>query len=738
MSVIDITFPGNLAQVASAPNLRLVPSTSIVDSALFVVSDLKAVFIYDAASLDADDGVTIIKPSDLTVLQTGRWTVALSQGLAETATEQAGIATAQAGIATQQAGLSGQRATEAAGQAGIALSAAALAEAAEFSATTQATSAASSAAIASTAAISLDAIQFNPATPTVPPAGVASGKVYYVVDANPATKLTSYLNTSGTGAPTSTPVVVPLFPSLASITAQLSETVYDTYGTPNPATGGASTGVRWVFRNTTAAHQVLVSQLILHATATGPQKLELSYPPSSGIVHTQATADVTVTPPTTGLQTLVAPTHFTAFTMPAGSQLGQFGNWVGYISGPNPDAVLCGGVDADTSYSETSAPSNVTFQIQAIGSRSQPIPLESRLDDLDDATTYQEETQTTVGASNGAPGTAATAPSAALWTMSAAMPVTAPIDQVFIDAKSTGTMKLRLMRSGSQIGSDHSYPIVATGPQTVPVSIPDARVGDKLRFTGITFGYTTPSAGDDSATDELSFPTYGFRLGYRQTGINDVPIKTKVAAIAAGGSDLSNKAAFFGNSLFEYPQNPSKSVSAQIATLLGITTYNGGVSGQTMPQIEARFNAAPDKWGWITVFEAYNGFNSPDADLPALARMVAKLTPSRTKRFLVLSCWNGDTQPVGSAGYNQIALLNKRRQAAYPYNYVDWRTHIIQNGLNDAGITPTSGDLTDIANDVIPRSLRLSGDFLHGNDAAYGVAARLLENVIRSNHWLSP
>lgn len=566
---------------------------------------------------------------------------------------------------------------------------------------------------------------------------IASGQGYFVQSADTKT-YGRYYNSSGVATADAGVQPIPASPSLTSVINQLSETVTNTWGVTDPATGGASTGSRWVFLNTTAPYDILVTSMLVSVTATGAQKLEVSYPPAP-TNRVQVGPDVIVTPTTTGVQTLVAGTHFTAFTVPAGAQVGQFGNWVGFIAVVgHPDAAVCGGVDGDTTYTQ-SAPSNVTFQIRLTGTRQAPISLESRLNALDAGVTYSQNTVTQIGASDILrSGAAATSPNTATWTMSTVIPVAAPVDQVYFDAKSTGTLKVQLMRSGSQVGADVLITVSATGPQTASVNLSNARIGDKVRFTGITFGYTTPSAADDAATDELAFPTYGFRLGYRQTFVSTMPLNAKVAAIAAGGSDLQNKIAFWGDSLFEYPQHPTFSVSAQIATLLGVTTYNGGVSGQTMPQIEARFNVGSDKWGWITVFEAYNGFNSPDADLSALARMVAKLTPSRTKRFLVLSCWNGDTQPIGSAGYNQIALLNKRRQAAYPYNYVDWRTHLIQNGLNDAGITPTSGDLTDIANDVIPRSLRLSGDFLHGNDAAYGVAARLLENIIRSNHWLSP
>lgn len=78
MAAVNIEFPGNLAQVERAADLRSIPPASSDYAAaplgmLFAVADLQAVYTYDPGSTAADDNATVIRPSALTPLQAGRW-----------------------------------------------------------------------------------------------------------------------------------------------------------------------------------------------------------------------------------------------------------------------------------------------------------------------------------------------------------------------------------------------------------------------------------------------------------------------------------------------------------------------------------------------------------------------------------------------------------------------------------------------------------------------------------------
>lgn len=77
MSVIDITFPGNVSQVATAAALRAIPSAFIKSDALYFVPALRSMFSWDGSSFADDDGATILRPNDITPLQAGRWLISL-------------------------------------------------------------------------------------------------------------------------------------------------------------------------------------------------------------------------------------------------------------------------------------------------------------------------------------------------------------------------------------------------------------------------------------------------------------------------------------------------------------------------------------------------------------------------------------------------------------------------------------------------------------------------------------
>lgn len=73
MASVDITFPGNLAQVDTANDLRGVPSSLIPAGTAYIVSSLTGIFLYYPGVVTADNGTTVLKPNDITPLQAGRW-----------------------------------------------------------------------------------------------------------------------------------------------------------------------------------------------------------------------------------------------------------------------------------------------------------------------------------------------------------------------------------------------------------------------------------------------------------------------------------------------------------------------------------------------------------------------------------------------------------------------------------------------------------------------------------------
>ncbi len=99
------------------------------------------------------------------------------------------------------------------------------------------------------------------------------------------------------------------------------------------------------------------------------------------------------------------------------------------------------------------------------------------------------------------------------------------------------------------------------------------------------------------------------------------------------------------------------------------------------------------------------------------------------KRFLVLSIINGQSEIKGSGGYNKIISLNDSIRAAYPDNYIDVRSSIIESYQPENKI-----DSTDHSNDVPPASLRYDAIHLTGN--GYTIVANKIFEIIKSKGWV--
>lgn len=524
--------------------------------------------------------------------------------------------------------------------------------------------------------------------------------------------------------------------TVAAVAETMQETVTEVTGNLGDLVAGGQPGsADWVPLFAAPAHTRTINR-IEGSFFGGASARKLEFWNRSGSTYNQARADVTINVPSNGLQTLVAPDHFTAFEVPAGALTGFLGTWIGFVSGTTYTAVRRTGVDGDTSFTGSTI-SNIDFQIRFYGDYEATIDVAERIGALDEAVTYDQENTVISGTSTLATGAHTTGPDGnALWTPVTTLAITAPVNQILIDPKTTGTYIAKLKRSGSQAGDNHTATVTSAVPQWIDIDIPDARAGDEITHTGVKFGYDDAVTGDQVTTHEGG--SLGFRFGYRQTATVQVPLKDKVAAIAVGGSDLPQAASCYGNSLTHYDQDVPNSFPSKLQTLLGIPVNNFGVSGQTPEEIEPRFNAAPATWNDIIIFEAYNGFSDIDAYMAPIVRMVAKMGPAHRRRFLILSCLTGDSTGLGGSTYiNQILELNACLQAQWPDNYVDWRTHLMKNALRYNNMTPTSDDLADIAGGFTPRSIRIPGDYLHLTGLGYAPAAQLLSDIIISRHWIN-
>lgn len=89
-------------------------------------------------------------------------------------------------------------------------------------------------------------------------------------------------------------------------------------------------------------------------------------------------------------------------------------------------------------------------------------------------------------------------------------------------------------------------------------------------------------------------------------------------------------------------------------------------------------------------------------------------------KYIVLGLPTGTTE----SRYTMEALMEE----TFGDNYINLRKYLCENGLEDAGITPTREDLNNIEEGIVPASLRVTVDNDHLNDAGYRVVAKLVYN----------
>ncbi|MDB5539301.1 MAG: hypothetical protein JWQ89_1028 [Devosia sp.] len=153
---------------------------------------------------------------------------------------------------------------------------------------------------------------------------------------------------------------------------------------------------------------------------------------------------------------------------------------------------------------------------------------------------------------------------------------------------------------------------------------------------------------------------------------------------------------------------------------------NRGVGGDTSTQIRTRFLADSTlrrRTAWI--WAGRNNYSDPTTVKADIAAMVAALPHTR---FLVAGIPNGNyaTEYLGQPGYNAIIALNADLAALYGPRYVNVRGALV------AAANPVT-DATDIANDVVPGTLR--SDNIHLNDAGYATVAAAFKAANDAMGW---
>lgn len=126
------------------------------------------------------------------------------------------------------------------------------------------------------------------------------------------------------------------------------------------------------------------------------------------------------------------------------------------------------------------------------------------------------------------------------------------------------------------------------------------------------------------------------------------------------------------------------------------------------------------------IYVIWIGQNGPNNERAISdAKAMIQYMSAVDKRFIVIS------KPGGG---NATDADDARWFAEFGRRFIPIRQYMVKYGLEDAGIVPTEGDLTDIANGTVPRSLRI--DSVHWTAAGYTILGRLVFERLIEFGWV--
>lgn len=123
----------------------------------------------------------------------------------------------------------------------------------------------------------------------------------------------------------------------------------------------------------------------------------------------------------------------------------------------------------------------------------------------------------------------------------------------------------------------------------------------------------------------------------------------------------------------------------------------------------------------VIIWMGQNDGVNDATEIIRLEKLMVDYLTSYNKQFLIIGLSSSD------AAYR--APMEQQFKKEFGRRFINIREYLSAYGLEDAGIEPTSQDLTDMANGVAPTSLRI--DLVHFNTAGYTVIANQVHKRLK-------
>lgn len=179
--------------------------------------------------------------------------------------------------------------------------------------------------------------------------------------------------------------------------------------------------------------------------------------------------------------------------------------------------------------------------------------------------------------------------------------------------------------------------------------------------------------------------------------------------------------------------NPDGGMTGPLKGVLGTITYDSATTTYTFTRTTAgsavtcdrpeafRTDYSEARRGDIYIIWIGQNIPSNDRAIQDARAMVEHMT-ALSKRYIVVS--KPTSTDTDDAAWH----------AEFGRRFLAIRKYMVEFGLQDAGITPTTQDNTDMANGVVPTSLR--SDSVHWTAAGYTIMGQQVFNRIRELGWV--
>lgn len=257
------------------------------------------------------------------------------------------------------------------------------------------------------------------------------------------------------------------------------------------------------------------------------------------------------------------------------------------------------------------------------------------------------------------------------------------------------------------------FRLVNTGTGgTVDIQLDSARVESGVGTTN-TDGITAIYARNDS-------------VFYIRNGSEVFAHKSGGTNIQFGDSALISRLdtvfaiAGYGHSLMFGSPGSIGGIITYLETIAGTRGSNYGVVGSLASDAVTQFNNQTDKRKWVTII--YTGRNDIAASLAtartnilnSIQKIVDTCTAYGNDRYVIFGLEHVGGKGIGTAEYDTVNAINATMLSRWGNHFYDY------NAFLSTQYNPAIGaDVANHAQDVIPGSLRATGDSVHLKDLTY-------------------